>query len=275
MLSLEKYSGLPMEMDDDFTLQFGPGIEAPTPKIREFPFIKNYLKNPHSAYHRRDVYHIYRDIALLQDKDKIRRAGLEYDLTVIPPGKIGDEFVKTIGHYHPYKKGTDVRYPEVYEVIYGRAFFILQSASADLLRLQDVYIVEAGRGEKVLVPPGFGHVSINSTENVLVLANFQPRGNEGIYEPYEAHNGAAYYVVQSDRLGKGGRTVREHEFVPNLNYASVPPFKKVHGRELPGFNLLSALPMYFTGIKNLETLDFLVNPENYLDELVPEKLFRT
>lgn len=261
-------------MDDDFRLIFGAEIEPVIPKIREFPFVKNYLKNPHSTYDRRDVYHIYRDIALSKDKDKIHRAGLEYDLTVIPPGKIGDEFVKTIGHYHPYKKDTQVRYPEAHEVIYGRAFFILQSASTDLLRLQDVYIVEAGRGEKVVVPPGFGHVSINPTENALVLANFQPRGNEGIYEPYEAHNGAAYYVVQSDRLGKGGRTVSEYEFGPNLNYASVPVFKRVRGRELPRFNLLSALPMYFTGVRNLETLDFLVNPENYADELEPAKLFK-
>lgn len=274
MINLEKYSGLPIEMNDDFVLQFGPGIEAQTPKIREFPFVKNYLKNPHGTYHRRDVYHIYRDVAFLKDKDKIHRAGLEYDLTVIPPGKIGDEFVKTLGHYHPYKKGAEVRYPEIYEVVYSKAFFVLQSASADLLRLQDVYIVEAGRGEKVLVPPGFGHVSINPTENVLVLANWQPLNNQGIYEPYEAHNGAAYYVVQSDRLGKGGRTVSEYEFAPNLNYASVPAFKRVRGRELPRFSLLSALPMYFTGIRNLETLDFLVHPENYLDELVPEKLFK-
>lgn len=274
MLSLEKYSGLPIEMNEEFKLEFGNEIGPVTPKIREFPFVKNYLKNPHSTYHRRDVYHIYRDIALSKDKDKIHRAGLEYDLTVIPPGKIGDEFVKTIGHYHPYKKETEIRHPEVYEVVYGKAFFILQSASADLLRLADIYIVEATRGEKVVVPPGFGRVGINPMETVLVLANFQSLGNQGLYEPYEAHNGAAYYITESEHLVAGGKTVTEYEFVPNLNYSSVPPMKRVRARELPKYDLLSALPMYFTGMRNLETLDFLVNPENYLDELVPEKLFK-
>ena len=222
MISLQKYSGLPIEMDVDFNLEFGNEIGPVTPKIREFPFVKNYLKNPHSPYHRRDVYHIYRDVALLKDKDKIHRSGLEYDLTVIPPGKIGDEFVKTIGHHHPFKAGTQIRFPEVYEVMYGKAFFILQSASADLLRLQDVYIVEAGRGEKVVVPPGFGHVSVNPTNNVLVLANFQALKNDGLYEPFEAHNGAAYYVVESRRLGQGGKTSNEFEFVTNFNNATLP-----------------------------------------------------
>lgn len=274
MVSLEKYSGLPMEMDDDFSLKFGSEIGPVTPKIIEFPFVKNYLKNPHSTYHRRDVYHIYRDVALFKDKDKFHRAGLEYDLTIIPPGKLGDEFVKTIGHYHSYKKGTEIRYPEVYEVVYGKAFFILQSASADLLRLLEVYVVEATRGEKVVVPLGFGHVSVNPTENVLVLANFQASGNQGIYEPYEAHNGAAYYVTESERLGKGGKTVTEYEFVPNLNYSSVPPLKKVRPRELPKYDLLSAIPMYFTAARSFDHLDFLVNPENYLEEILPQKLFK-
>ena len=28
-------------------------------------------------------------------------AGLRYDITVIYPGLIGSEYVKTLGHYHP------------------------------------------------------------------------------------------------------------------------------------------------------------------------------
>lgn len=274
MLNLEKTSGLPITLQEDYLLEFGGRLSPVKPAIREFATLKNYLKNPNSSYWRRDVYQMYRDICLPEHRDRFRDFGLEYDLTVIPPGKIGDEFVKTIGHYHPKKPKTAARYPEVYEVISGKVFLLLQSASDDLDRLLAVYLVTAERGEKILVPPNFGHVSINPTDEVLVLANWQPLGNKGIYDPYEIHNGAAYYVIASERLNKSGQTSKNYDFVANLTYKSIPPLLQVRPRELPQYELRFSLPMYFTVSKNPEALDFLVNPENYIDELVPEKLFR-
>lgn len=276
MLSLEKYSGLPIEMKDDYSLKFGSGLDHSEPLIRDFPSIKNYLKNPLSTYWRRDVYCVYREVSLSKDRDKILNAKLSFNITVIPPGKIGDEFAKTVGHYHPNKAGTSLRFPEVFEVIFGKAFFVLQSASADLEKLKEIYLIEAKRGEKVVVPPGFGHACINpSPDEVLIVANWQAAENEAIHEPYEAKNGAAYYAVESESLAAGGKTVKECKFVPNLSYSLLPQPKRGHGRELPKYDLLSAIPMYFTATRNLQTLDFLVNPENYLEEIVPEKLFKT
>lgn len=274
MINLEKYAGLPIQMKDDFILVFGQGLSEIKSVIRDFSAMRNYLKDPFASYPRRAVYRIYRDVALDADRENIHAANLEYDLTVIPPGKIGGEFVKTIGHYHPLKPGTKVRYPEVYEVIYGKFFLLLQSASEDLERLQETYIIEAGRGEKIVVPPGFGHASINPTDEVLVLANWQLLRQQGIYEPYEVHNGAAYYVIDSSRLSAKGALRSEPEFAPNLSYQKVPELKRRLPRELPQYDLRFALPMYFTGVKNLGALDFLINPENYLDDLVPEKLFK-
>lgn len=273
MISLEKSSALPLQLRDDFSLVFGEGLPEVEPEIREFSSLKSYLKNPSSSSSRRDIYHIYRDVTLLEDHEKIREEGLEYDLTVIPPGKIGDEFAKTAGHYHSLKSGATVRYPEVYEVIFGKVFWLIQSASEDFERLEQVYLFSARRGEKLVVPPRFGHVSINSGEDALVLANWRARDMEMIYEPYENHNGAAYYVIQSGRLSRTGETLAEFEFVPNLNYKFVPELTRVKTRDLPQYDLRQALPMYFTGTKDLRTLDFLINPENYLDELRPEKLF--
>lgn len=264
---------MPLELKDDFTLVFGSGMAPVAPVIRDFSAMKNYLKDPFSTYWRRDVYHIYRDIGLPSDLEAIHASGLEYDLTIIPPGLLGDEYAKTIGHYHLEKPGTAVRYPEVYEVLYGQVFWLLQRASSDLERLLEVFLISASRGEKLVVPPGFGHVTINPADNVAVLATWQARGMQGVYESYEARNGAAYYVVRSELLSKSGKTSAEYEFVPNLHYNQVPALKRVSVRELPQFDLKRALPMYFTAKHNLKTLDFLSNPENYLDELVPDKLF--
>ena len=273
MISLEKTSGLPLQMREDYSLVFGEEIQPGSQEIREFSALKNFLHDPSGKYWRRDVYHIYRDLGLKTDLEKIHEANLEYDLTVIPPGKIGNEFVKTCGHYHPFKPGTAVRYPEVYEVIYGKIFWLLQSASEDLERLEQVFLISAERGQKIIAPPGFGHTSINPTGDVAVLANWQPRGNQEIYEPYEKFNGAAFYVLESERLSRSGQTSPEFEFTPNLNYKQVPPLLKAQPREFPQYDLLFALPMYFTGMKNLKSLDFLTNPENYTTDLVPERLF--
>ena len=252
---------------------FGEGLRYETLLVRDFSAMRNYLQDPASTYGRREVYRVYRAVALAADTEVIAAAGLEYDVTVIPPGKIGREFVKTLGHYHPLKEGTRVRFPEVYEVISGKAFFLLQSASEDLERLERVYLLEAERGDKILIPPGYGHVSINPGTEVLVLANWQKRGMSGLYEPYEAHNGAAYYVLESERLQASGQTSRELEFTPNLSYNYLPELLRGKPRELSQYDLRLALPTYFTATKNLQSLDFLVNPENHLDELSPEKLF--
>jgi len=273
MMSLEKGSGLPIEMRDDYSLVFSGGLPQVKPAVREFSAMKNFLKDPGSQFARREVYYMYRDLAKSEHVEAIHAAGLEYDITIIPPGLIGDEYVKTIGHYHPYKPGTTIRYPEVYEVIYGKVFFLLQSASEDLERLIDVYVVAAERGDKVLVPPGFGHVSVNPGDDVLVMSNWQPLGNKGLYEPYEARNGAAYYITASKRLQKTGKTTPDFDFAANMNYQQVPPLRHVRARDLPQYELRSALPMYFTATRDLSTLDFLVNPEKYTDDLIPEKLF--
>lgn len=274
MLSLEKSVGLPIQIKEDFSLDFGGGLLDVHPDVREFPSMRNYLKDPSSTFSRRDVYHIYRDVCFANDKEKLLAANLQYDLTVMPSGKIGKEFVKTIGHYHNEKPGTGAAYPEVYEVIHGQVFWLLQSASRDFERLEKVFLLTAGKGEKVVFPPGFGHITINPSDETLVIANWKSRDCRGNYEPYEIHNGGAYYICESQRLLASGSTAADMDFLPNLSYNHVPPIEKASPRELPQFDLRTALPSYFTVTKNPSSVDFLANPENYLEELIPEKLFK-
>lgn len=274
MISLQKNAGFQVDLDDEGKLIFGEGVRLVEPKSREFSHMRNYLRDPSSTFYRSEVYDIYRDVARLDDLEKIREAGLEYDLTVLFPGRIGEEFSKTIGHYHPLKPNTGVRYPEVYEVLYGQLALLLQKGSEDLLRVEEVYLVEANRGEKIVVPPGYGHVSVNLSEDFLVISNWQALGNQGIYEPYEAHNGAAYYVSETKQLSSSGKARPGVEYLPNLSFPSVPPLKKVTPRELPHFDLLSAVPMYFSSLRDLSKIEFLTSPEDYLKELIPEKLYK-
>ncbi|MEZ5334695.1 MAG: glucose-6-phosphate isomerase family protein [Methanolobus sp.] len=49
-----------------------------------------------------ELYYMYRDLsANKSDYEKIVEKRLRYDVTIIPPAMLADEYVKTAGHYHP------------------------------------------------------------------------------------------------------------------------------------------------------------------------------
>ncbi|WP_301664617.1 glucose-6-phosphate isomerase family protein [Methanoculleus frigidifontis] len=90
---------------------------------------------------------------------------VRFDITVIPPGAVGGEYVKTKGHYHPLTP-AGIGYPELYQVLAGEAHYLLQRKN-----LRDVVVVTAKAGEFVLIPPGYGHVTVNPGKENLVMAN--------------------------------------------------------------------------------------------------------
>lgn len=139
-----------------------------------------------------DLYFMFRDLYLsLADREKLLAQGLRYDITIIPPAMLGKEYIKTAGHYHPLVPGGAVTYPELYEVLEGEALYLLQSEDHS-----DVAVVHASAGDKVLVPPGYGHVTINRSNKTLKMANFVARDFSSLYEPYRAKGGGAYFFTR-------------------------------------------------------------------------------
>src|SRR3989338_4686471 len=64
----------------------------------------------------RNLYFMYRDLWASEDDRKlIESANLRYDITVIPSCHIGREYVKTLGHYHPFVPASEISYPEIYQ----------------------------------------------------------------------------------------------------------------------------------------------------------------
>ncbi len=133
---------------------------------------------------RGELYYMYRDI---YKKDDIR-----FDITVIPQRKLGEEYAKTHGHYHP-KNDEGLEYAEIYQILQGKAMFILQKRNSN--DTVDVIIIDAEEKDIVLIPPGYGHVSINKGEETLVLSNLVYDKFTSIYGDYKTNRGAAYYYV--------------------------------------------------------------------------------
>ena len=198
-----------------------------------------------------DAYFMYRDIALTSaDAEAIKRHRLRYDVTIIPPYKMGPEFIKTYGHYHPrVKLQLPFTYPELYEVLDGEAHYLLQRAQ-NAQKIDDTILVKASSGDKVIVPPNYGHVTINPSERTLKMANWVCRTFESIYEPFKTLRGGAYYELIDGRL------------LRNRAYEKVSKIRIRHPAEVPDYGLFQRKSAYQL-IKEPPLLEFLTAPERH------------
>ena len=217
----------------------------PAPQLRTIEEIRGVLMDPACGC-RAPLYSMYRDLAKSgKDRDWLRKEGLRYDLTVIPPRTLCGEYVKTKGHHHP-PNGKGVPYPEIYEVLQGEAHYLLQTRDAGEVRL-----VKAARGDLVLVPPGFGHVTINPGRETLSMANIVSTRFESDYTSYERLHGAAYFEVEGGAL------------VKNPNYPHTAGVRISEARDQGALRFLPAGPLY--GLVGTGSLGFLNHPEEYPD----------
>ena len=143
-----------------------------------------------------ELYYMYRGI---KEKNNLR-----YDITVIPSRMLGKEFVKTKGHKHLGKYG------EIYMVLEGEAIFLMQKIKEK--RVEDVYAVKSKKGDVVIIPPYYGHVTINSSFKDLKMADWISKNCQSDYQLFEKMRGACYYYTK-----KG--------WIKNKNYKEVPELR--------------------------------------------------
>lgn len=249
-IDLKKISGLPISFDiQNLKLEFQGDFPFMESSERSLEDLKPFLKNPEAENGPNPAYYIWRRAHLKEDDEKINNAGLRYDLTLIKHGNIDGEFVKTAGHYH-------LPYPEVYEILHGRAYFLIQSLDENTGKIKSAYLIEAEAGEKFVIPPGFGHNIINVFDEPLLTANMVSSKAEHDYEPYKKNHGACYYFLNNSNL---------IDIVKNSNYDSAPEIKKIRAKEYPEIGLTKDISLY-SSINNLEKLSFLNHPGEFEGE---------
>ena len=215
--------------------------------IRWAEDLKPVLAFPEELKENFPAYYMFRDLYYSKnDRDKILEHRLRFDLTIIPPNKIGKEFIKTFGHYHPPAEGN-LSYTEIYEVLEGEALYLLQKIEND--KIVDVVIVEAKKGDKVIIPPNYGHVTINPSNKELRMTNWVCRDFKSDYEPYERLRGACYYYT-------------ENGWIKNERYGDVPEIRFVKPKIPKLLGLKKSDEMYKL-VKDLSKLEFLVKPSKY------------
>jgi len=232
-------------------LQFG--AFSVTPDVRRIMDLEPVALFPEEvAGNNSPAYFMYRDLALNEaQRDVIHNHHLRYDITVIPPGTIGSELIKTSGHYHP-DAGEGVSWPEMYQVLEGTAHYLCQRKEAG--EVSDAVLIEARAGDITLIPPGYGHVTINPTDQPLKMANWVCGDFNSEYGDYVTKRGAAWLELS------GGK------WKPNANYGEVPELRRVGTYDPERLGLKLGEDMFELATRgDLDKLAFLVKPQNHLD----------
>lgn len=178
------------------------------------------------------LYYMYRGLN--------RKNGLRCDITLIPPRLLGKEFVKTKGHEHTNQYG------EVYKVLQGKAIYLIQKWKKN--KIDDVYAVKAKKNDVVVIPPFYGHITINPAKKALKEANWVAEKCQNVYNLFEKKQGGCYFYTKAG-------------WIKNKNYGTIPKlrFKKPLNpvRKAKILKALESLK-FSNGVKSLpRNLDFL------------------
>ncbi|MGI6096711.1 MAG: glucose-6-phosphate isomerase family protein [Dethiobacteria bacterium] len=258
MIDLQQRSSLPLHWSpSEEKMYFDSPLSPREPAIRKKADMEAVLYEP-QADGPDALYYMYRDLYLPGDLKIIKEAGLRFDLTVIVPGKIGRELIKTAGHYHPLKEGTQLTYPEIYEVIHGTAHYLLQRKSTeDEGRIEEAFLFEAQPGDKLLIPPDFGHITINPGNDYLIMSNWVASTFSSNYGPIRRFRGGAYYEIQKE----------DHkEYIANEHYHFVPHLNFAKALEFAPLGLTRNCTLYEMLHAEADSLQCLVEPERFQEQ---------
>ncbi len=236
-----------LTFDEQSKKLFSDGQEVPF-SVRKLSEMKKVLFNREFLTdNNKDIilYRMFRNAGVDKNPSIFRAHNIRYDVTVIENYNLGGEFNKTLGHYHPIAdKGLG--YPELYEVISGDVVYLLQKKNDD--GSYDARLVHAKSGQKVIMPPNYGHISINVGDGPLIEANLVNSTFQSEYKPIEDMAGGALYLLEKGNI------------VVNSNYKDV----SVKHEEAPKLDFLDPSKSIYD--------EYLMHPEHFIFLNKPEFL---
>ena len=145
------------------------------------------------------------------------------NITVWETGKVGNEYIKTYGHYHV----GDIS--ETYHIIQGTGILLLQERKigADGKPIDDEIesfkAISVKAGDKMFINPSVGHLMVNTGSIWLVTSDDSPVYSTDVdpvslpghadYAAVQKMGGFAYFVVEKDGFPA---------LVKNPKYKTVP-----------------------------------------------------
>ncbi|MEM0111158.1 MAG: glucose-6-phosphate isomerase family protein [Candidatus Parvarchaeota archaeon] len=168
------------------------------------------------------LYYMFRGVGFGKNSSVFEAHTIRYDITALDHYDLGGEFNKTLGHYHPVaEKGLS--FPELYEVLYGEVLYILQRVNPD--NSYDVRLVHAKAGDRVIMLPNYGHITVNVGSGILIEANLVNSTFQSNYEPIKQKRGGAVYVLTNNNIAMNRNyndvkvDYSEAAKIPSLDYS--------------------------------------------------------
>ena len=163
-------TGMPMDFAHGFTLDF----DKNTGMSKAVDTGKRYLSQMKGMYHDTAAFD-----RMVQQKDALvyefhglpapeKSGDLAFGASIVYPGKVGDEYFMTKGHFH-----TILDTAEVYYCLSGQGYMLMENPEGDWRALA----LEAGRA--VYVPARYAHRSINVGSDVPLVTFFVFRADAG------------------------------------------------------------------------------------------------
>lgn len=203
-------------------------------------------------------YDFYRSLCSIKDEGIFKENGIRFDSTVIMPGKTGKELKKTSGHFHNPIRNEIHSYPELYQVISGTALFIMQKAASHTdipLVIEDLILAEVQAGETIVVPPDYGHATVNIGKTPMVFVNLIADQCTNYYGSVAESNGMSVFILDDGKTGY--KAVKNDKYVCDVLPKIVKPSNS------PGLNIIQYEPAYRAFIAQPEKYHYLLDPAEY------------
>lgn len=260
-----KQSELPVFIDEStYALSFEEGLTCSGSGKKFAGQMKNLLATRLPFDEQEQVYEAYRDIIFEKDRSLFNKYDFRYDITVILPGEINGECKKTSGHYHGSISKQAFTYPEVYQVLEGVTAFVLQKVKdfekpdQDSI-VEDLKVAIVKAGESIIIPPFYGHCSINIGNGPLLFSNLAVVSCPLYYEPIQSRHGLSIYILKYE----GHRAYMHNPaYTNNLNLVEVFP---IENKDL---GISFGKSIYTEFVKDPDQFAFLLNPEPYISDIM-------
>lgn len=116
---------------------------------------------------------------------------LSFGCSILNPGKVGNEFFFTKGHFHAIEATA-----EVYLCLNGHGYMLLENKSGDW-SAQEMH-----KGEAIYVPKGYAHRSINVSPDEQLVTFFVYRADAGHDYGTIEMKGYRKRIVEADGVPK-------------------------------------------------------------------------
>lgn len=148
----------------------------------------------------------------------LKEHNLRLDTTILPPGLIGREFLRTMGHGH-------IGFPEIYQVISGNCAFLtfqVEKENGCAKKIARPRVVFAKQSDAVILSAQEFHISVNIGNTHLLLANIVSLKTPPLtdFSLISEYHGGPYYLVR----GSVGEIVFERN--PSYGKYEVPELER-------------------------------------------------